>query len=390
MNKRRNAYIEVKKLNYNILLNILKEYGIYTHIKQFQISSNNINAREILLFLTVIFQNLQHFQPKDTITFSCILGDSLVKAITLMNPTKKTLEYAIKYEGSDCFLINQGNNNNIINNNNNNNNNSEIKIEPGKELEYPITFKSKLSTKVEGKIYFINRKAGWSNQAAPIVYNLVSNITGRRSVEYKIISTNLYSRFAYKLHVVMPFPKEKGEFEVRAEQKKKLADDLEGAKKELHSATEENARLKIETEKSYRLNTLYADRDKLTKKFDHLKATLEPLEKERSNSYKYRTPKVLNILGIVFIATFLLLVVLNFTNVVIIDSWELYITLITLGIFFIGTSLTLNSEDRKNSRKEKAYAVWDKNHPSYVKLKEQQHDVEEKLKLTKEEICNYS
>ena len=175
-----------------------------------------------------------------------------------------------------------------------------------------------------------------------------------------------------------------------AEQKKKLADDLEGAKKELHSATEENARLKIETEKSYRLNTLYADRDKLTKKFDHLKATLEPLEKERSNSYKYRTPKVLNILGIVFIATFLLLVVLNFTNVVIIDSWELYITLITLGIFFIGTSLTLNSEDRKNSRKEKAYAVWDKNHPSYVKLKEQQHDVEEKLKLTKEEICNYS
>ena len=124
-----------------------------------------------------------------------------------MNPTKKSLEYAVKYEGSDCFSINKANS-------------PEIKIDPGKEIEYQITFKSKLSSKVEGKIYFINRKPGWANQAAPIVYNLVSDINGRRSTEYKIISTNLYSRFAYKLHVVSPFPKEKGEFEVRLEQKK--------------------------------------------------------------------------------------------------------------------------------------------------------------------------
>ena len=218
VNKRKQVQNEVKKLNYNILLNILKEYGIYTHIKQFQISPNNINAREILLFLTVLFQNMQHFYPKDTIVFSCILGDSLVKAISLMNPTKKTLEYAVKYEGSECFSINQGPN-------------SEIKIEPGKEVEYQITFKSKLSTKVEGKIYFINRRPGWASQAAPIVYNLVSNISGRKSVDFKIISTNLYSRFAYKLQVVLPFKKEKGEFEVRIEQKKKFVQSLKkGAK----------------------------------------------------------------------------------------------------------------------------------------------------------------
>ena len=227
INKRKQSQVEVKKLNYNILLNILKEYGIYTHIKNFQISPNNINAREILLFITVLFQNLQHFYPKDTIVFSCILGDSLVKAITLMNPTKKTLEYAVKYEGSECFSINQSNN-------------SEIKIEPGKEVEYQITFRSKLSTKVEGKIYFINRKAGWSNQAAPIVYSLISNINGRKSFEYKIISTNLYSRFAYKLKVVSPFQKEKGEFEVRLEQKKKFVPSLKkGAKNNIKNFNSE-------------------------------------------------------------------------------------------------------------------------------------------------------
>ena len=49
------------------------------------------------------------------------------------------------------------------------------KIKNAKSLVYDnITFKSKLSTKVDGKIYFINRKPGWASQAAPIVYNLTS------------------------------------------------------------------------------------------------------------------------------------------------------------------------------------------------------------------------
>ena len=206
--KRKTTSIDAKQINYNMILSILKEYGIYTHIKNFQISPTSpANAREMVLFLTMLFQNLQHFYPKDTIQFSCILGDSVIKAITLYNPTNKILEYAIKYEGNDCFIHPPG----LL----------DAKIEPGKEFEYQIVFKSKLSTKVDGRVYFINRKPGWSSQAAPIVYNLTSNITGRRSIDYKIISTNLYSQFAYKLQVKLPFPKEKGEFEVRIEQKKK-------------------------------------------------------------------------------------------------------------------------------------------------------------------------
>jgi hypothetical protein len=206
--KRKANNNDAKQISYGMILNILKEYGIYTHVKNFQISPTSpANAREMVLFLTILFQNLQHFYPKDTIQFSCILGDSVIKAITLTNPTNKTLEYAIKYEGSDCFIHPPG----LL----------DAKIEPGKEFEYQITFKSKLSAKVDGKIYFINRKPGWASQAAPIVYNLTSNITGRRSIDYKIISTNLYSQFAYKLQVKLPFPKEKGEFEVRLEQKRK-------------------------------------------------------------------------------------------------------------------------------------------------------------------------
>ena len=170
------------------------------------------------------------------------------------------------------------------------------------------------------------------------------------------------------------------------DQNNKLTSDLEGTKKELSSANAENDKLQKEKEKSDRLNALYADRDELTNKLDHLLATLEPLEKERSDSYKYWLPSILMISGIASIIASVVLVVLNFTHVLNFNSWEL--SLIPLGGILITSSLTLNNEDRQKSRKEKAYTAWDKNHPDYIKLKEQQHCVEEKLKHTKEEISH--
>jgi hypothetical protein len=47
----------------------------------------------------------------------------------------------VKYEGNESFVHPEV---------------SDIKIDPGKEFEYQITFKSKFSTKVDGKVYFIN------------------------------------------------------------------------------------------------------------------------------------------------------------------------------------------------------------------------------------------
>lgn len=176
-----------------------------------------------------------------------------------------------------------------------------------------------------------------------------------------------------------------------AEQTKTLASDLEGAKKELHFANEENAQLQKEKEKSNRLNTLYVDRDELSDRLVHIKATLEPLEKERCNSFKNWIPSMLLIIGIASIVALGVLIILNKTQVLIINSWELYSTLLlSFGGILITASLTLNSEDRKNSRREKAYAVWDKNHSDYLQLKGQIRDTEEKLKLIKEEICSYS
>ena len=254
--KKRFKQDDFKAISFPNIINILKEYGIFTHIKNFQRSPTNTpNAREMVLFLTMIYQNFQHFYPKDTIQFSCTLGDTIIKSINLMNPTNKYLEYAIKHEGNDSFIFPNSN---------------EIKIEPGKEVDYQITFCSKFSNKSTGKVYFINKKSGWASQAAPIVYNLVSNITGRRSIDYKIISTNLYSQFAYKLQVKMPFPKERGEFEVFLEQKKKVFQSKKKVTKSIAMSKSNN------TELLYRVFSLKGEHDgKSTIKFLNSDGTAE-------------------------------------------------------------------------------------------------------------------
>ena len=259
LGKRKPTANDLKLISYNQLISILKDFGIYTHVKNFQISPTSIpNAREMVLFLSMLFQNFQHFYPKDTINFSCILGDSVIKAITLYNPTQKPLEYTVKYEGNESFVHPEV---------------ADIKIDPGKEFEYQITFKSKFSTKVDGRVYFINRKAGWSNQAAPIVYNLSSNITGRRSIDYKIISTNLYSQFAYKLQVKMPFPKEKGEFEVHLEQKKKV---VQKQNKKGGANSRQAMKKKEENDLLYKVFFLKGEEDgKSTVKFNNPDGTAE-------------------------------------------------------------------------------------------------------------------
>lgn len=169
------------------------------------------------------------------------------------------------------------------------------------------------------------------------------------------------------------------------DQKSKLTSDLEDTKKELHNVNAEMVKLQEVHERDSRLSSLYVERDKLTDKMVHLKATLEPLEKERCDSYKYITPLILMILGIVSIGVFIVLIVLKVTNILDINSYDF---LISLGGILIPVSLTLNSEDRKKRLKEEAYVKWDKNHLDYLYLKRQIGDIEEKLEQIKKEISN--
>ncbi|MCQ2815955.1 MAG: hypothetical protein MJ252_01695, partial [archaeon] len=227
---------EIRIMAYPQLIPILQKYGIYTHIKKISGDSKPnvtdkyvLNSREMVLFLSMLFQNFQYFYPKDNIKFECILGESVTKSITLYNPTNKPLEYSVKFEADDCFKPPEGM--------------DAIRIEPLKDAEYQIRFDSKISTPVEGKVYFINKKSGWANQAAPIVYTFCSSIKGRKSLDSKILSTTLYSKFAYRLLVKNPFmgkekEKIKPEFNVRLEQRIKTVNKKKGGGKKINDSSE--------------------------------------------------------------------------------------------------------------------------------------------------------
>lgn len=196
-------------LKYNVttekIVAILKEYGLFTHMNYEYLSFPQ--HKEMLVFLLVIFQNLKHFVPKDVIVFTGILSDKIIKSIVINNTTNKPLEYVVKIEGQEDYALES---------------NNDIKIEPNTEVEVLISYKSKTSKERKGKLYLINRLEGMLYQAAPLCYNLKSNITGRRSEGDKLfIQSMMYESHSFKFPIKNKF-KEKGEFEITLEIFKKV------------------------------------------------------------------------------------------------------------------------------------------------------------------------
>lgn len=171
-------------------------------------------------------------------------------------------------------------------------------------------------------------------------------------------------------------------------EKSKLESDLNIAETALTASLAESKEQKTKLEAAEHLNNLYAKRDALTEKLAQLKATIEPLEKDRNSSFSYRTPMVLMVLGVISIVMFGVLIVLDKTGVLKVESWELYITLVSIGGILVASSFALNSEERRKRLREEAYAEWDEKHPSYLQLNAQIEDTKGELDLAKREIKN--
>jgi len=151
----------------------MAEIGISTHITPDDILMPS--GRELLLFCVQLYQSLPHYIPKATIEFPAVLGDLVTKNIELSNPSKSTISYWVKRVGSTDFSIEQ----------------EEVRIEPGQMQAFPVRFQSRISTEVKGKVIFTNKKEG-NVQAAAMVFELVSNVYERNSVEILTKSTKLY------------------------------------------------------------------------------------------------------------------------------------------------------------------------------------------------------
>ena len=165
----------------------IEEIGISTHVNPDDIMTPS--GRELLLFCVQLYQSLPHYIPKATIEFPAVLGDLVTKNIELSNPSRSTISYWVKRVGSEDFSIEQ----------------EEVRIEPGMTVAFPVRFQSRISTVVKGKVIFTNKKEG-NVQAAAMVFELVSNVYERNSVEIMTKHTKLYKSQQIDLSVENGFP----------------------------------------------------------------------------------------------------------------------------------------------------------------------------------------
>lgn len=207
--------------NLDKVLYAMKEFGIYTHFNPEDILESNV--KDIVLFLSMLYQNLPLFNVKENLIFSCILGDEVSKEIIITNTSNKRIEYYLKKEGSDDFYVKPQDLESK--------DSKEYKIEPNSSISISISFKSRISDEITSKLYFINKIDIMMNQASPLVYELKSNITQRKSlgVLHKIYQ-QMYKKFTFNIPIKNPY-KERGDFKVKLEIIRKLP-SIKGKKME--------------------------------------------------------------------------------------------------------------------------------------------------------------
>ena len=176
--------------NANCIVRAIAQIGISTHIKPEDIYEPS--ARELLVFCTQLYQTLPHYIPKAVIEFPAVLGDLVTKNIELSNPSKTTISYRVELlPARSDFSVEQ----------------NEVRIEPGQSIPFPVRFKSRISKQVRGKVIFTDKKEG-NVQAAAMVFELVSNVYERNSVEIIQKSTKLYKALQIDLQVDNAFERE--------------------------------------------------------------------------------------------------------------------------------------------------------------------------------------
>jgi len=164
----------------------LKDIGL-----SFPIQASDINApqpKDMLLFVMFLFQNLPHYVPKTVITFSTMLGVSMIKNIELTNPSKKPITYYVSLQGSNDFTIKE----------------NQIRLEPKQMVSFPVEFHSRFSSAVEGQIVFTSRREG-NVHAAAMVFKLRSKCTGRKPKRTIPVAAVLYEIGTVDVDLDNPF-----------------------------------------------------------------------------------------------------------------------------------------------------------------------------------------
>merc|ERR1719399_485822 len=149
-------------------------------------------AKDILLLVLFLFQNLPHYVPKTTIVFATQLNQPLMKHIELTNPSKKQpITYYCKLEGSSDFSMKA----------------DTIVLEPRQTASFPLEFASRFTRPVHAQVVFTSRRQG-NAHAAAMVFKLKSQCTGRKPLKTFKVPAPLYEVGALEVDVDNPFPED--------------------------------------------------------------------------------------------------------------------------------------------------------------------------------------
>ncbi len=136
-----------------------------------------MNQIDMVLFCAQLYFQLPNYIPKTaTISFQCVLHETVFKFVELNNPTGKPISYWIKLDGDSDFEIED----------------QFIRIDPKQTQKVKVKFTSKISQKKHGRITFTNKKEN-NMQAAALVFNLESEIPQRKTEKTLEVSTQLYT-----------------------------------------------------------------------------------------------------------------------------------------------------------------------------------------------------
>ncbi|EGR30900.1 hypothetical protein IMG5_121460 [Ichthyophthirius multifiliis] len=181
------------------ILEVAKNTGINTYFEVQDFTKGQM--RELILFNLQMIYILPNYIPKENpIIFSCILGEEIVRTITLSNPTQRTIWYQVRLVGHSDFQLNSE---------------DIFMIEPKKEYSFRVKFVSRVSDMVTARIFFTNRKES-NVQTAAIVFDLQSQIKGRISEKIIHINSNLYEcNDRHQIQVTNKSITQDGEYEVQ-------------------------------------------------------------------------------------------------------------------------------------------------------------------------------
>eukprot|EP00606_Chrysophyceae_sp_TOSAG23-5_P001155 GSChrysophyteH2.ASY1.ANO1.1079.1 assembled CDS len=149
------------------------------------------SGRSLMLMALHLYLNLPALIQKAKIEFSGVLGQPIKKSITLRNPSRKAVTYHVTLAGDSDFVLSE----------------KEVTVPAQGSAEFVVTLNARFFETVSAKITFWGlREAGLAGRT--IVFQLVSNITGRKPMQSIKHKLSLFEMGSVEMAIACPFPKD--------------------------------------------------------------------------------------------------------------------------------------------------------------------------------------